>query len=257
MSFLMTSFAFAQEDTTTSIQSFLSGNKGESVTYSFEIINNDSLEHSYIVEKSEQSNLYQVQLVTTGNENNPIVLGSNDKKVAKLNLIIPKDSTLNSDEIKLNLIRDDSMKIGLSLSLEIKNDYGLVVVNQMKNLSGISGKSMTVDVVVQNSGHLDLNHIALEYNLPSKWVIESVSPADINLKSGEMGSFSIKLLIPSSQSPGNSNLEIKGISDQISSDSIVMPIKVSKNVTYGFFALGLLIIAVMITLLAFKKHGRR
>ncbi len=120
-----------------------------------------------------------------------------------------------------------------------------------------NGKSVSLTVKVENTGVSLLSGIRPKVDLPYKWVVESVKPENLDLQSGESGSFVLTLAVPPSQNAGTHEIKLICQNGTLESNALVISAAVSTDIRYLWFITTGVVVAAMIALVYFRKQGRR
>ncbi|MGB3367570.1 MAG: NEW3 domain-containing protein [Acidaminobacteraceae bacterium] len=231
--------------------------KGDIISYNLLVDNADIAEHTFVLRESSSQQSYIPTLLIDGVMMNQLKIGAKSKQLATIQLKVPSEVQVGNTIIPISFVDEMGKYYSYFINIQINNDYALEITNQLNNLSVITGNSLSIQVDVSNTGAIAQDMIGLEYNLPSKWVLETVEPKTLTLEPGESGSFNVKIKVPSSQTAGTSNIDIKSSSQYVTSQLLTIPVTVSSNNSFGLIALVLIIATGFGTITYFRKHGRR
>ena len=257
--FLMTSSlgVMAATDGSTQVLPVITATKGETIQYDLYLQNNQSSVMTLNLVTDNLINAYHPQMLKDGYPLDTFTIEAGMGGIMTLALTIPDNQPIGETLLAITLVDQKGINHGSQLWISVNNDYCLVQSNQISNLSATSGKSFTLQLDVTNTGALVQDQIVPAFDLPSKWVVESVSPATMTLNQGETGSFQVQIYVPPTQSSGSNHLDVTMTSPYTTSYAETIPVNVTSSSSYGLFAIVLIIVAALGTLIYFKKHGRR
>jgi len=226
-------------------------------SYRISVKNTDINSHKYSLSYGTLPSNFKAEFLLEGKVAKQIEVKAKDTVVVLLQVDVPRNVKAGTEIIKVNVKRDDGQNDMLPLSVTMNNDYSLVLTNQVKGLNVINGKSTSFDIEVKNTGSKLLSNVSLKLELPYKWILQSLNPEKVDLKPGESGLFKVQISIPTSETAGNKSIKLASISGSISSPQSEIVITVQNNPNYFYFVVGFIIIIGIVTLLFFRKNGRR
>ncbi|MGB4438682.1 MAG: NEW3 domain-containing protein [Sedimentibacter sp.] len=239
---------------------FLSGCKlspGEIKTVTFFINNNDTVEHRYKLATDGFTNGYEIYFSSDGNsvENATVPAGSNSQ--IDLNINLKGSALVNNDKLTVKAVREDGKENIIGISIQINKDYVLSVSSMLNKVEVLNGKTTEFNFSVTNNGSKDLKSVRIEPELPYKWIVSQSSDTLTDLKSGETETFKMTVDIPSSQAAGNFMSKFTAISDETKSELLSIPVTVKTSSNIAYWMIGTVVLIAGVTLIQFKRHGRR
>ena len=145
----------------------------------------------------------------------------------------------------------------LPAHITINKDYAITLVSDVNQLESLNGSTFSVQVVVTNTGNKTLENIVIMADLPYKWGVKSVSPETFSLAPKESTAVEVEVVIPSSQTAGNTKISLTAENDMARSEAISIPVKVTAKVNFALFFGGAVVLVALVTFIYFRKHGRR
>jgi len=252
-----TPIAMAEGSGTTELSAnYLTIPGGESISRIM-IENKDSKAHYYNLQATGLPDGFKAYFTMDGKGMEGVGLNATDKSMVELHLTTPLKAVQDNGLIQVKSLRDDGLESLMTVSYTINRDFSLEITNEIKKLETLNGKSLSFDISVTNTGNKELKDLALKVDLPYKWTLESVTPEKLSLKPKENGVFKLNVSVPPSQTSGNNTLKIKSFNGVAASQEISIPVTVTASAGYGWWAIGLILIVGIVTLLYFRKHGRR
>ncbi len=219
--------------------------------------NSDAIDHSYKLEVKGLDDGFSVYFSANGSAADTILIPSSSSVVAELNIEAPAELVQDSYIFTIDCVRDDGETVSLPSQITINSDYTINITSDTNQIETLNGKSISVDIAVTNTGNKQLSDISITPNLPYKWVAESVMPDKISLMPGESGVFKVSVMIPTTQGAGSSEISFSAGNTEVQSKTLTIPVKVSANANFAFIIIGCVAVAGLVTVIYFRRHGRR
>ncbi|GEM_PF-800958 len=157
--------------------------------------------------------------------------------------------------------QDGLIRDSINLMIRVIGTYGLQISFPelpVLNIRVTSGSSTELTVSVKNTGTLDVTNVEVVVDVPSiDWEVE-VKPSKVKvLSSGSEVAFKITLKVSDLVAAGDYFIDVKAISDQVSSKSREIRVTVTKPTEWGYIGIATAIIALIIVFIVFRRIGRR
>jgi len=230
---------------------------GEPSTHRILLENIDSKAHRYTLAAQNVPVGFSSVFMLDGKITDSVDISSANKLVVEFRLDTPSSPSNDDFTVRIQLIREDGQQYELPLSFTVNHDYSVEISSQIDNLQSLSGKTMTLNVSIVNTGNKDLKDLTLQVDAPYKWIVTGISPEKTSLAPGENGIYTINVLVPSSQSAGSSNILVTAENKDVISRQITIPVTVTSDLNFVWIILGLVIAAGVGTLFYFRRKGRR
>ena len=230
---------------------------GATTSSRISIENKDSMDHSYSLAFEQIPNDFNGYFTTDGKLIQTIDIAAGHKSIVYFSIDVPVTTTTSCLSIPANITREDGIKETLTMSYTLNQDYALSITSNVSLMKAINGDSIMLEIGVTNTGNKDLTNLTLATNPPYKWVMDSIKPASLNIKTGETGLYEVKVTVPSSQQAGEYPIKISCANSQVTSNEITIPVAVSTNINYFWWVASLVVILAVFTIFYFRKHGRR
>lgn len=253
---LLSSVRAAEINTTEFLPSY-SLAQGESKMVSFEVRNNDAVEHDFTLTTAGMSNHYELYFAAAEMPTTTVTIPAGGNVPINLNMTLIGDPTVNNDTILIKALRDDGQEIMMKMNVRISKDYQLNVTSLSDKAEVLNGKAVELTFSIKNNGAKEIKAIKLGTELPAKWFISQGGETSIDLKPGETGTIKITIEVPSSQIAGTSAVKVAAVSSEIQSNQVSIPVTVKTSANIAYWMVGLLLIITVITAIQFRKHGRR
>ena len=152
---------------------------------------------------------------------------------------------------------DGAINIKLELKANIIGSYQLSL-EASTLLTGVTvGGQTTFTAKIKNVGQTPVTSVRVNVDAPEDWEA-SVTPVQVeSLKPLESYTFTITVETPEDTVAGDYLLTLKGLSDQVESDSVSVRITVTTLTSWGVIGIGIAIVAIVALILAFVKFKRR
>lgn len=233
--------------------------RGADVSTRVLIKNDDVKVHNYTPNLNAISKEFKGRFTLNNKIIDKFILKSGESEVINLKIKVPKTAKAGSNNFKVEIKRDDGKITALPLSITINNEFSLSITNSVSGLSVINGQNLTFDVTVLNTGSKKLDNIGLKFNMPAKWIMQSITPKNLVLKPDEKGVFKVQIMVPSTQVTGNFKLDLVAsvATNKIISTNDTIPVIVQSNPNFIYWIIGLIIISCIGTVIYFRMQGRR
>lgn len=230
---------------------------GESRAVSFAIKNPDQLEHRYTLSIEGGTNHYDTSFLVATGPITELTLAPGTSGQFDLNLALQETPQINLDTLRIKATDENGQENVTVLSVIINPDYQLVLTGLSDRAEILNGKTGVLNFSVKNNGSKAVSGVRLQAQLPNKWRISQGADTTINLKPGETGIFKITVEVPSTQVAGNQQLKLSAVSEQTASNTVSLPVTVKTSSTIAWWMIGVFVIVAGITVIQFRKHGRR
>lgn len=246
----------APSDTTEFLPSY-SLAQGESKMVALDVRNNDTIDHQFTLKTEGMSNPYELYFSTADMPTTTLTVPSGGNTPLNLNMKLIGDPLVNNDTISVKAVRDDGQEMTMKLSVHINKDYQLNVTSLSDKAEILNGKAVELTFSVKNSGEKEMKAIKLIAELPTKWLISQGADTSIDLKPGESGTIKITVEVPNSQIAGKAAVKVAAVSTETQSNQVSIPVTVKSSANIAYWMVGLLLVIAVITVIQFRKHGRR
>jgi uncharacterized membrane protein len=230
---------------------------GNEATAKITVENKDTKPHNFNLQVVELPEGFKAYFLLEGKLTETIELKPSDRRLIELRLEVPLKVSKDSGAFKVKLLREDGIQSFMPISFTVNRDFALEITNRIKISEIMNGKTTSFDITVTNTGNKELKNLGLKVDLPYKWSLDNVIPDKLTLKPGENGLFKLKVSIPATQASGNFALKIKSLNADAASGEISIPITVTASGGYALWVIGIVLVFGVVTILYFRKHGRR
>lgn len=144
------------------------------------------------------------------------------------------------------------------LEAVVRGKYDLTLSTPEGNLSSTitAGKTKTIDLVVTNTGTVEVVDVQLSSTTPPNWEVEFDQKSIDLLEAGESTTIQAKVTAPDDAIAGDYVTTFKAQA-ALASDEATFRMSVKTPTVWGFVAIGIIVAVVVGLFLVFKKFGRR
>lgn len=184
-------------------------------------------------------------------------VAANTYEQVQMAVDVPVETAVAQYTAQFSAARDDGQTLTQPVVLNVENTYAIQIASQSLNVSAFSGQEFGFDVTAVNSGAAALDNLALTIDVPAKWVVR-IDPTTVpTLAPGAETTLHAQILVPSSQVTGDQTLQLSLTSDQTTSPTSSLTVRVQKSPTFLYAAFGLMGLAVAAAIVYFRRKGRR
>ncbi len=244
----------AAADTVTSVQS---AQAGATASYQLELTNDGPAAHDYRLQVTGMPTAAAATFVQDGPVLETVTLEPGAGTVLTLRVEVPADTALGRHAGAITATRDDGTTLTFPIVLNVENTFSLKIVGQSSNVTTFSGKEFTFDLTAANTGAAPLTNLAAQVDAPSSWSVRSDPGSTPELAPGAETVFHISVLVPTSQAALDQPVPLQVTSDQASSETGTLAVRVQTNPNYIPIAAGVVAVALVGTGLYFRAKGRR
>lgn len=229
---------------------------GESISRIM-VENKDAKTHHYNLQATGLPEGFKAYFTLQGKMIEGLDILSSEKRIIELHINTPLKAAQDNGLIKVKTSRDDGLETIMSVSFTVNHDFSLEITNEIKKLESLNGKSLSFDIAVTNTGNKELKDLGLKVDLPYKWMLNKLTPEKLSLKPRENAVFRLNISIPPSEGSGNNTLKIRSFNEAATSQEISIPVTVTATAGYAWWAIGLVLVVGIVTVIYFRKNVRR
>jgi len=149
-------------------------------------------------------------------------------------------------------------EVRLQLGLNVLGKYEISYKTEVFSTEMPIGGTAVYQLVVENSGANELTNVRLVVTHVPEGFNVSVSPSCVeSLRPGETVTFTITLGCSSDINAGDYYLTVKVVSDQVESEVRQLRVSLYQRSEVVYVALAVLMVALMVVSIAYRKYGRR
>jgi uncharacterized membrane protein len=230
---------------------------GVMAQYPLEIHNETGTDHTYQLAVTGLPDTLAATFTQGGPVLDWVTVPANGYGQVTLRIEVPIDTPVGHYAGQFTASRDDGATLAHPLSLNVENTYALKITGQAANANTFSGQEFTFETTAANTGAAPVTNLALKVDVPAKWLVQLDPPRVDSLEPGQTVSIKARVLVPASQVSVDQPLPLSLTSDQATSPTSELMVRVQKSPNY-LIASGLVIVlAVAGVFVYFKIKGRR
>lgn len=221
------------------------------------LTNDTAVAHSYELTATGLPSGLSAQFAQAGPSVSSVQVGAHGSTSVTLKMTVPPDARLGRCDVTFVARRDDQATAEERFVLDVESAYALKITSSSKNVSAFSGQNFTFDVSVLNSGSKAVTGVAPTLEMPSKWVLSTDPAAVARLEPGAEAVFHLTVAVPASQVAIDQPVSVSVASDQATSPSSGVAVRVQSNPSYMPVAAGVVVAALAGVAFYFRRKGRR
>lgn len=234
----------------------MQGDSDSTFNYDLELSNKTAEEQLYSLQ-AEAPQGWQVEFRVDGQSVTSVSVESGETKSIRVNVTPAQNVTADLYQIPV-VARAGQTESAVVLEADVIGTYDFQLTTEDARLSADiqAGKDRVLNLVVQNTGTVDLKGISLRSSAPPNWEVEfSVDQID-ELKAGESQTVQATVTASSQALAGDYVLEISASTPEVAK-SAQFRMSVKTSMLWGW--IGVLIILAVAASLFFliRKYGRR
>jgi uncharacterized repeat protein (TIGR01451 family) len=231
---------------------------GKAVKFPLTIINSGDTDRALLLSVEEYPTNWKVAFKSEDIEVSGIYLPAGKSANLVVEVTPPSTVSLGSYAIPVHVKSGDgAINIQLELKANIIGSYQLSLEASTLLTSVTVGGQTTFTAKIKNVGQTPVTSVRVNAIAPEGWEA-SVTPVQVeSLKPLESYTFTITVETPEDSVAGDYLLTLKGLSDQVESDSVSVRITVTTPTSWGVIGIGIAIVAIVALILAFVKFKRR
>ncbi|MCD7736207.1 MAG: NEW3 domain-containing protein [Lachnospiraceae bacterium] len=151
---------------------------------------------------------------------------------------------------------NDSLSMELSITITGTYDISLSTSDGLLSFDAYENKASSVTLVVTNNGNVDLTNVELSSSAPTDWEVTFSESTIETLEAGSSVEVTAYVTPCTDSITGDYETDITVTADE-TTDTAAFRVSVKTSSTWGFAAIGIIVVLVIILALIFKKFGRR
>ncbi len=185
-----------------------------------------------------------------------VEVNAEETKNVILQINPPSDVKLDAYNFRITVI-SSQINRSINLSLTTQGSYELKLEIDNLYMSVDAGKSKQMEIKAQNYGLTNVRDVELDVTKPRGWDI-TISPSKItSLPVGSMGKFILSVTPSADTGVGDYMMKVRAKSQEVETQEENIRVTVGKESSWGFLGFLMIIIAVILLVVIFRKFGRR
>ncbi|MFS0671888.1 NEW3 domain-containing protein [Ornithinibacillus sp. 179-J 7C1 HS] len=220
-------------------------------------LKNQTAEQQHYSLSSQAPNGWTTQFKVDGNGVTSVTLEPNEEKT--VDIVVTPANNAKADTYKIPVkAQSGGTSSEIELEAVITGKYGLTISTPNGLLSDdiTAGGDTVIDLVVENTGSVDLTDINVKSSTPPKWEVEFDRDTIPTLKAGEKANVKATLKAPEDAIAGDYAATFSADTGEASSEANFR-ISVKTSTAWGFVGVAIILVVVGGLYYIFKKYGRR
>lgn len=151
---------------------------------------------------------------------------------------------------------NETLSMELSINITGTYDISLSTSDGLLSFDAYENKASSVTLVVTNNGNVDLTDVTLSSSAPTDWDVTFSESTIDTLEAGSSVEVTAYVTPCEDSITGDYETDIS-VSTSETSDTVAFRVSVKTSSTWGFVAIGIVVLLVIALALIFRKFGRR
>ncbi|MCC8067109.1 MAG: NEW3 domain-containing protein [Clostridiales bacterium] len=235
------------------------GATGTSFSFDATLVNNRSTDQTYSLAADAPSG-WTVSIVPS--DDTSTVVASIDVAAESsqgLTISITPPETVEQGDYTIPVTAtsaNDTLSMELAVTITGTYDITLSTSDGLLSFDAYANKESSVTLVVTNSGNVDLSNVELSSSAPTDWEVTFSESTIETLEAGSSVEVTAYVTPCEDSITGDYETDITVTADE-TTDTAAFRVSVKTSSTWGFIAIGIIVVLVIILVIIFKKFGRR
>ena len=231
---------------------------GKTLNYPITIKNQRSTDTTFLLSVLSEPQNWKTAFKSGDTEVSKVLITSGQSMDLVVEVTPPSTVDLGNYTATISVSSDDGMVFQqLDLKAQIVGSFGLDVSPSALNNAVTSGETATFTVKVTNTGYSTITTLMLQGSAPADWDV-TFSPTQVtSLAPKESVTFTVQCKTPTDAVAGDYLVSLTASSDQIASSAVQLRVTVNAPTSWIIVGVIVAIVAVIGTVLMFRKFGRR
>lgn len=176
-----------------------------------------------------------------------------------ISVAVTPAQNVTAGDYELNLTASSAAEtLELPVTVRITGSYGLTASTPTGNLAvkSYAGETQDVTIVLENTGNIDLNNVALSAQASTDWKAEFDRSSVDSIPAGESAEVTLHITPASSSVLGDYVTVVTASNDAVSAECDLR-VSVQNHTAWGAVAVGIIAALVIGLALIIRKFGRR
>lgn len=234
------------------------GASGSSFSFETTIVNNRGTNQTYSL-AAEVADGWQVTFTPSGESTNVTSIAVDAGSSQGMTVKVTPPTTVEKGDYSIPctaISANDTLKTELSVEITGTYSVSLSTTDGRLSCDAYANKKTSVTLSVTNNGNVDLTNLNLTSSAPTDWEVEFSESTIDTLEAGATKEVTATIKPTDDAITGDYVTSIS-ISNSETSSSAEFRVSVKTSTTWGFAAIGIIIVLVCGLGVIFKKYGRR
>ncbi|MCC8100947.1 MAG: NEW3 domain-containing protein [Clostridiales bacterium] len=235
------------------------GATGTSFSFDATLINNRTIDQTYSL-STETPSGWTVTITPSDDTSTAVASIDVDAESSQgLTITVTPPETVEKGEYTIPVTAssaNETLKMELTINITGTYDISLSTSSGLLSFDAYENKESSVTLVITNNGNVDLTDVTLSSSAPTDWEVTFSESTIDTLEAGASVEVTAYVTPCEDSITGDYETDIT-VSTSETSDTVAFRVSVKTSSTWGFVALGIIILLVILLALIFKKFGRR
>lgn len=234
----------------------MEGHAESDFSYSAELKNFTADEQHYSLSAKAPEG-WSVQFKADGDSVTSVSVEPGETEDVTIDVTPPENVTADTYEIPV-IASSGSTDEEVTLEAVITGKYDIELTTPSGNVSSsvTAGKSRTIDLVIENTGTIEVSDLELSASTPPNWDVSFEEETIPVIEADDSVTVKAKLTAPDDAIAGDYVTTFEAQSSHTSADTDFR-ISVKTSTLWGIVAVGIIVIVIACLYVVFKKFGRR
>ncbi len=235
------------------------GATGTSFTFDATLINNRSTDQTYSLSSSAPSG-WSVTIVPSDDTSTAVAsIDVEAESSTGLTITVTPPETVEKGDYTIPVTAssaNETLSMELAITITGTYDISLSTSDGLLSFDAYENKSSSVTLVVTNNGNVDLTNVTLSSSAPTDWEVTFSESTIDTIEAGASVEVTAYVTPCEDSITGDYETDITVSTDE-TSDTAAFRVSVKTSSTWGFIAIAIIIVLVIILGVIFRKFGRR
>ncbi|MCC8136597.1 MAG: NEW3 domain-containing protein [Clostridiales bacterium] len=235
------------------------GATGTSFTFDATLVNNRSANQTYSLSSSAPSG-WSVMIVPSDDTSTAVAsIDVEAESSTGLTITVTPPETVEQGDYTIPVTAtsaNETLSMDLNITITGTYDISLSTSDGLLSFDAYENKASNVTLVITNNGNVDLTNVTLSSSAPTDWEVSFSESTIDTIEAGASVEVTASVTPCEDSITGDYETDITVSTDE-TSDTAAFRVSVKTSSTWGFVAIAIIVVLVVILGVIFKKFGRR
>ncbi|MCC8047031.1 MAG: NEW3 domain-containing protein [Clostridiales bacterium] len=235
------------------------GATGTSFSFDATLVNNRTTDQTYSL-STETPTGWSVSIVPSDDTSTAIAsIDVTAESSQGLTITVTPPETVEQGDYTIPVTAssaNETLSMELSINITGTYDISLSTSDGLLSFDAYENKASSVTLVITNNGNVDLTDVTLSSSAPTDWEVTFSESTIETLEAGASAEVTAYVTPCEDSITGDYETDIT-VSTSETSDTAAFRVSVKTSSTWGFVAIGIIVLLVIALGLIFRKFGRR
>ncbi|MCC8105410.1 MAG: NEW3 domain-containing protein [Clostridiales bacterium] len=235
------------------------GATGTSFTFDATLVNNRSTDQTYSLSSSAPTG-WSVTIVPSDDTSTMVASIDVEAESSQgLTITVTPPETVEQGDYTIPVTAtsaNETLSMDLNITITGTYDISLSTSDGLLSFDAYENKASNVTLVITNNGNVDLTNVTLSSSAPTDWEVSFSESTIDTIEAGASVEVTASVTPCEDSITGDYETDITVSTDE-TSDTAAFRVSVKTSSTWGFVAIAIIIVLVVILGVIFRKFGRR